>query len=140
MLPDPKFVKRPDFFSENDQIGDQKEHKFKNKTAGQLGARFNACYFGQLTENTKKMKADQKTYACTSMNEEKSKKSKVILWTASKSVARSQKEKEEINERHKMWQKRQRAGTEKTTTQRNRTILYYVYTISICLLRLLESY
>ena len=80
-------------FSENDQIGDQKEHKFKNKTAGQLGARFNACYFGQLTENTKKMKADQKTYACTSMNEEKSKKSKVILWTASKSVARSQKKK-----------------------------------------------
>ena len=39
------------------------------------------------------MKADQKTYACTSMNEEKSKKSKVILWTASKSVARGQKEK-----------------------------------------------
>ena len=53
VLPDPKFVKRPDFFSENDQIGDQKEHKLK-KTAGQLGARFNACYFGQLTENTKK--------------------------------------------------------------------------------------
>ena len=42
----------------------------------------------------KKMKADQKTYACTSMNEEKSKKSKVILCTACKSVARSQKEKE----------------------------------------------
>jgi len=29
VLPDPKFVKRPDFFSENDQIGDQKEHKLK---------------------------------------------------------------------------------------------------------------
>ena len=43
------------FFSENDQIGDQKGHKFKRKTAGQLGARFNACYFGQLTENTKKI-------------------------------------------------------------------------------------
>lgn len=42
------------FFSENDQIGDQKEHKFKNKTAGQLGARFNACYFGQLTEKYQK--------------------------------------------------------------------------------------
>ena len=39
------------------------------------------------------MKADQKTYACTSMNEEKSKKSKVILWTAGKSVARGQKKK-----------------------------------------------
>jgi hypothetical protein len=80
------FCKRPNWRPKRTQI--------KKKTAGQLGARFNACYFGQLTENTKKMKADQKTYACTSMNEEKSKKSKVILWTASKSVARGQKEKE----------------------------------------------
>ena len=39
------------------------------------------------------MKADQKTYACTSMNEDKSKKSKVIIWTAGKSVARDQKKK-----------------------------------------------
>ena len=43
------------------------------------------------------MKADQKTYACTSMNEDKSKKSKVILWTAGKSVARGQKKR--INKR-----------------------------------------
>ena len=76
------------------------------------------------------MKADQKTYACTSMNEEKSKKSKVILWTASKSVARGQKEKKEINERHKMWQKRQRAGTEKTTnTTKSHNSLLRVHNI-----------
>ena len=36
VLPDPKFVKRPDFFSENDQIGDQKEHKLKKKLLDNL--------------------------------------------------------------------------------------------------------
>ena len=60
VLPDPKFVKRPDFFSsENDQIGDLIGtfcQKTKNKTAGKLGARFNACYFGQLTEKYQKRK------------------------------------------------------------------------------------
>jgi len=92
VLPDPKFVKRPEFFLKTTKLATKKNTNLK-KTAGQLGARLNACYFGQLTENTKKVKADQKTYACTSMNEEKSKKSKVILWTASKSVARGQKKK-----------------------------------------------
>ena len=36
VLPDPKFVKRPEFFSENDQIGDQKEHKLKKKLLDNL--------------------------------------------------------------------------------------------------------
>ena len=54
VLPDPKFVKRPDFFLKTTKLATKKNTNLNKQTAGQLGARFNACYFGQLTENTKK--------------------------------------------------------------------------------------
>ena len=78
----------------------------------------------------KKWKLAKKHMHVHLWTKKKSKKSKVILWTASKSVARGQKEKKEINERHKMWQKRQRAGTEKTTnTTKSHNSLLRVHNI-----------
>ena len=77
------------------------------------------------------MKADQKTYACTSMNEEKKQEEQSYsLDREQKRSSRSKRKKKEINERHKMWQKRQRAGTEKTTnTTKSHNSLLRVHNI-----------